>query len=188
MPLSPRAIRGVQCSLPTELWLLIVTSLESRSDLAHLSCTSSSLLRIVRPILYRSVSLTARVQGTDPSYTLALLARDEALAKSVVELKLNRPISRYSSSHSMHNLVNPDALANLVSLRHIVIRGSVFLTPHEQYEFGRVLADIPLEDLAYIAYNSLEKWPSDEMEGIRDLKKLVWKTEGGGTYFIIITI
>ncbi|KIM75157.1 hypothetical protein PILCRDRAFT_827586 [Piloderma croceum F 1598] len=170
-------MRGVQCSLPTELWLLVVASLDSRSDLAHLSCTSSPLLRIVRPILYRSVSLTARVQGTDPSYTLALLARDEALAKSVVELKLNRPISRYLTSHSMHNLVNPAALANLVSLRHIVIRGSVFLTPHEQHEFGRVLADIPLEDLAYIAYNSLEKWPNDEMEGIRDLKKLVWKTE-----------
>jgi F-box domain len=171
-------------SLPTELWLLIIASL-SPSDLAHLSCTSSPLLRIVRPILYRSVSLTARVRGPDPSYTLALLARDEELAKSVVELKLDRSISRYSASHSMHSLVNPDALANLVSLRHIVIRGSVFLTPHEQHEFGRVLAGIPLEDLTYIPYQyiSIQHWPSNEMEGIRNLKKLVWEQ---GTYFIIL--
>jgi hypothetical protein len=143
-------MHGVQYALPPELWQLIAASL-SWSDLANLSRTSFLFLHIVRPTLYRTVSLTTSIRETDPMPTLALLARDEELAKSVVELKLYRqiPITDSEVPRKIHSLINPDALANLVSLRHIAIRGLVFLTSHEQHEFGRVLAGVPLEGLTY---------------------------------------
>jgi hypothetical protein len=176
-------MHGVQYALPPELWQLIAASL-SRSDLANLSRTSFRFLHIVRPTLYRTVSLTTGIRETDPMPALALLARDKELAKSVVELKLYRQLPITDSvPRKIHSLINPDALANLVSLRHIAIRGSVFLTSHEQHEFGRVLAGVPLEGLTYSAYDFTEKWPSNEMGGIRDLKKLVWETQNRSTYF-----
>jgi hypothetical protein len=107
------------------------------------------------------------------------LARDKELAKSVVELRLDRKSVSDSVPRNIHSLIKPDALANLLSLRHIMIRGNVFLTPLQQLEFGRVLADVPLEELTYSAYNSAEKWPCDRVEGIRDLKKIVWETKNG---------
>jgi hypothetical protein len=175
-------MHGFSYTLAPELWLLIVASL-SRSDLAHLSTTSSCLLYIVRPILYRAVSVTTGIGDTDPSHTLALLARDKELAKCVVELSLNRQIPLDIAPRAVHSLINPDALANLRSLRHIVIRGRVLLTALEQRDFGLVLAGILLEELTYVAYDSTEKWPGDELEGIHDLKKIVWETTYGGTYF-----
>jgi hypothetical protein len=174
----------VSYALAPELWRLIIASLSS-SDLACLSITSSRLLHIVRPILYRVVSLTTGIHDTDPLYALALLARDKELAKCVIELELDRKPPSDSTPNTTHSLISPDALANLLSLNRILIRGRVFLTAFEQHEFGRVLAGIPLKEFTYSGYNSAEKWPGDEVGGICDLKKIVWETRNGSACLLL---
>jgi hypothetical protein len=131
------------------------------------------------------VSLTTGIHDTDPSYALALLARDKELAKCVIELELDRKPPSDSTPNTTHSLISPDALANLLSLNRILIRGRVFLTAFEQHEFGRVLAGIPLKEFTYSGYNSAEKWPGDEVGGICDLKKIVWETRNGSACLLL---
>lgn len=177
----------VSPTLPPELWLLVVASL-SLPDLARLSLTSSHLLHIIRPGLYRIVSLKTGVHDINPSHTLALLARNKELAKCVVELRLTRniPLLANSAPNTRYSLVDQDALVNLRSLKRIVICGRVFRTVFEQNSFGRLLAGIQLEELTYIAHNDAEQWPGDHLEGIRNLKKIVWDTKDGCTSFIAL--
>ena len=159
-----------------ELWLQIVASL-SRSDLSRLSITCRRLLHIIRPILYQSVSLTEDCSDTDPTPTLALLARDTDLAKCVVELRLDKE-SIFPSTFTQHryrpSLINIDTLANLLSLKRIVICGIIFRTATEMIEFGRVLCELPLEDFTFIGPTLSESWPGVDVEGIHGLRKIDW--------------
>jgi hypothetical protein len=159
-----------------ELWLQIVTSL-SRSDLSRLSVTCRRLLHIIRPILYQSVSLTEDCSDTDPTPTLALLARDTDLAKCVVELRLDKR-SIFVTTLTQHryrpSLINIDTLANLLSLKRIVICGIIFRTAIEMREFGRVLCELPLEDFTFIGPILLERWPGVDVERIHGLRKIDW--------------
>ena len=149
-------------SLFVELWMAIASYL-SNQDLAHLTYTSVHLLDIIRPLLYRSVELDA-FNATEP---LALLARDATLAKCVIMLTLQRTPDSYSSggsdddeesepensppSSDLPSLINLDALANLTSLRHILLYGAIFRNALEQNEFGKALSvGIPLQQLAMI--------------------------------------
>jgi hypothetical protein len=70
--------------------------------------------------------------------------------------------------------VNANALVNLLSLKRIAIRGSVFSTAIELNEFGRALSGLSVEEFTYIGYYAIREWPGDEVEGISDLKKIVW--------------
>lgn len=164
-----------------ELWLLIASSL-SPPELACLGFTSFRLLHIIRPILYRAVSLK-----TDASKTLALLARDKELARCVVELRLARRISlEVPPVCDNQSLVNFDALTNLISLKRITLCERVFTTAFEQREFGRALASIPLEELTHIAQFYDEQWPGDQLEGIRDLKKIDWRAKHESAFIIAL--
>lgn len=164
-------------SLPPELWLLIASNL-SQSDLAYLSLASSQLLHIIRPHLYRSVNLEANPYT---SHTLALLARDKELARCVIELMLSRRsgfgLAANVVPYQEPSLVNVAALENLITLKRITLLGRIFCTTVEQSQFGRTLANIPLEEFTCIASAKDGPWPSDQLEGIRDLKKFVWQKD-----------
>jgi hypothetical protein len=168
-------------SLPTELWLLIVSGLSSPSDLAHLSATSSRLLHIVRPFLFRKVEVKAVRRRSNASGVLALLDRDKSLARCVVDLTLERCLLPGETQHrdiqSHPSLINVGALANLVSLKHVALYGPVFRNEHEQLEFGRVLSPgsgIALEELTYVAEDDYELFPGERFGDIGGLKKLYW--------------
>jgi hypothetical protein len=113
-------------------------------------------------------------RGTDPTPTLALLARDTDLAKCVVELKLDRK-SIFLTTLTQHryrpSLINIDTLANLLSLKSIVICGMISRTAMELREFGQVLYELPLEDFTFIGSTLVEEWPGDDVEGIHGLRK-----------------
>lgn len=164
-------------TLPPELWLLVVSQL-SQLDIACLSSTCRRLQHVIRAILYQSVSLKGEAGDADPSPTLALLARDAELAKCVVELRLDRRFifatQTLKKGRVRHCLVNANALVNLLSLKRIAIRGSVFSTAIELNEFGRALSGLSVEEFTYIGYYAIREWPGDEVEGISDLKKIVW--------------
>jgi hypothetical protein len=166
--------------------MLIASSVPTRNDLAHLCITSSRLLHIVRPYLYRNVEIEASGPQCNASYVLTLLARDKPLAKRVIELTLERrppPGHEYfpddDDPQSRPSLINLDALANMVSLKHVALYGPVFRNAHEQNEFGRVLSprgsDISLEELTYVADNEDEEFPADRIGDIGSLKYLYWR-------------
>jgi hypothetical protein len=171
-------------SLPSELWLLVASGLSSTNDLAHLCNTSSRLLRIVRPFLYRIVEIQAAGHQSNASDTLALLAHDKSLAKCVVELIIERcppPGQEHfpddDDPQTRPNLINVDALKSMVSLKHVALYGPVFRNAHEQNEFGRVFSPesgIPLEKLTYVADNEEEVLPADRIGDMGSLKKLYW--------------
>jgi len=157
---------SVLYALPSELWLLIAQCL-SLADLTCLILTSSRLLSIIRPALYRAVHLHTGLRCANVTQTLALLVRDKELARRVVQLDLTAYFGRGT-------LVDLDALMNLVSLKQVKLYGGVFRSAVEQREFGRVLASIPLEELTYMELSDGQQLPDDQLGGIRDLKKIVW--------------
>src|SRR5262245_27203919 len=162
-----------QNPLPLELWIPIASNLSNTNDLAHLCITSSRFFHIVRPFLYRNVKIKAVGSQSNASNVLELLARDKALAKCVIRLTLERH-SPSTDHYTRPSLIDPDALANMVSLQHVVLYGLVFTHVHEQLDFGRALANISLDELAYAAHNAEEWFPIDLMGDIGGLKKLYW--------------
>lgn len=172
-----------QSSLPSELWMQIASGISIPNDLAHLCVTSSRFLHIVRPYLYRNVKIKVVGPQSNASHVLELLAHDKPLAKCVIELTLERcqpPGQKYvpdDDPQSQPSLINLDALANMVSLKHVTLYGPVFRNAHEQNEFGCVLApgsNISLEELTYVANNEEEEFPTDRIGDIGGLKKLYW--------------
>jgi hypothetical protein len=155
--------------------MLVASNLSTPNDLAHLCITSSRFLRILRPFLYRNVKIKAVGSRSNGTHLFTLLAHDKSLAKCVVELTLERfspPYNRYDRT----SLVNPDALVNMVSLKHVVLYGTVFSDVYDQIDFGRALANISLDELTYTADSQDDMLPTDRMEDIGGLKKLYWNS------------
>jgi hypothetical protein len=133
-------------------------------DLVHLCNTSSRLLHIVRPFLFRKVKVKATGDQSNATHVLALLAQDKSLAKRISELTFERcpppgenPFQD-NDPQTRPSLINVEALANMVSLKRVALYGAVFRNAHEQHEFGRVLAPgsgIPFDELTYVANQSL---------------------------------
>ena len=70
--------------------------------------------------------------------TLNLLARDRELASCVESLFLSQ-FDPFLPGTREAPLVNLQALANLVSVRTVMLRGLVFCVARGQLEFGRIL-------------------------------------------------
>jgi hypothetical protein len=179
--------------------MLVASNLSTTNDLAHLCITSSRLFHIVRPFLYRNVVIKATGHQSNASHVLALLAHDKSLAKYVVQLTLERRrppgyFSYYDSQTQVTrpSLINVDALTNMVSLQHVALYGPVFLNAHEQNEFGRVLAGIPLDELTYIADIGAdigdEEFPADRMGDMGGLKKLYWGGNPKCAFISLLTL
>jgi hypothetical protein len=179
----------LQRSLPAEL-LMMVASCLSPCDLAHLCITSSVLLHIIRPILYRKVELKAIGYHSNASTVLQLLARDKPLARCVIELKLERcllPGEKFLDEDPPRpRLIYPDALENMVSLKRVILYGPIFLSEFEQSEFARVFAPglgIEFEELVYAAdtHSPARGFPDIQLGDIGGLKKLYWHGDNTGT-------
>ena len=183
-------------SLPPELWILIASDpCLFKADLARLCAASSHLLNVVRPLLYRAVHLEAVDYEFSSAETLVLLAKDKSLAKCVVELTISRRLKSDHCLNYLQNLpclVHVDALANMISLKHITLSDHIFRNAVEQSEFARALACIPLEQFSYLGSGPLGQFafgasntgpPGDQFEGIGNLKKLVWVDNRGFSLF-----
>jgi hypothetical protein len=160
-----------------------------------LGITCSQIFHIIRPFLYRNVVIEADGHQSNASHVLALLAHDKSLAKCVVQLTLKHiqpPGYVYDPQITPPSLINVDALTNMVSLQHVALYGPVFLNAHEQNEFGRVLAGIPLDELTYIADIGAdigdEEFPADRMGDMGGLKKLYWGGNPKCAFISLLTL
>jgi hypothetical protein len=77
----------------------------------------------------------------------------------------------------MGSRLNPDAIANLTSLRRVTLHGTVFNCDSEQLEFGRMLAlktHTTLEQLTYEGCGRHNDWCSVEFGGLGGLRFIEW--------------
>jgi hypothetical protein len=120
--------------------------------------------------------------------TLNLLARDRELASCVDRLLLCQFTPFLPETRESH-LVNLEALANMVSVRTVILRGLVFCVAREQLEFGRILDETcpKLERLLWTDYfvtGPYPSWPANEFGGIRNLKSIEWVPRAKGEMLI----
>jgi hypothetical protein len=154
-----------------------------------LSITSPGLLHIIRPILYRKIEVKAIGYHSNASGVLQLLARDKPLARCVIELKLEQcllPGEKFlDEGPPRPRLIYLGALANMVSLKRIILYGSIFLSEFEQIEFARALAPglgIELEELIYAADSRNRGFPDIRLGDIGGLKKLSGHNTGASPH------
>ncbi|KAJ7083362.1 hypothetical protein B0H15DRAFT_802831 [Mycena belliarum] len=143
-------------SLPVETWVEILHFVRSSStrDLADLCLTCSDLSSIARPVLYNDLTLYTTTPECEPNLsaqtTLALLARDEALSRSVRRLTLNGAQDSELDINDAAILAHIASLRNMKQLMCLKIIGAVFLYAAEDLkaEYVQVLAGLPLEELS----------------------------------------
>jgi hypothetical protein len=158
--------------LPFDVLSEIVSYIKRR-DLAHLCLISSTFLSIFRPLLYREVVFDGRRSWIP---TLDLLARDKALASTVVQLDFSHRCDPNPERRPILNLV---AVANLTSLRRFQFSGGIFRTEAEESQFWRILSSkmrIPLEQITYrpCVSNPPRLWYGDQYGGLGGLKVVKW--------------
>ncbi|KAK1225512.1 hypothetical protein PQX77_011549 [Marasmius sp. AFHP31] len=107
-------------NLPTEIWLSIAVSL-SRHDAVQLCNTNSRLLSILRPNIYRRVSLWQQLPPDSIDATLSLLGLP-ALGFDVSPDDLEV----YMRPRKKSSLINLDAMKNMTRLRSLELGGRVF--------------------------------------------------------------
>ncbi|KAJ6631512.1 hypothetical protein B0H10DRAFT_498200 [Mycena sp. CBHHK59/15] len=138
-------------TLPVEIWLRISNSLAPR-ELANLCLACSQLLSIARPILYRDVTIRAESDAEAnwaAEDTFALLAQDEDLAQSVVDLTLNGQKECLEPEDEVPSLVHIEVVKNLKGLKRLTLIGPVFCEEDEETKDGFVeaLHDLHIEEL-----------------------------------------
>jgi hypothetical protein len=162
--------------LAPELWQM-VAKLLGLKDLNSLSRSSSYLLGVIRPILYRAVHL--RYQGPGKSDdTLRLLAYDKELAGHILAFSISAPQAYVAVAATEPPEPIPtyysESICNMTSLKSLELRGSIFNDMSEQREFVRKLRERerPLEELfVAVGYVSLPKFPEDDFP-LPNLKSL----------------
>ncbi|KAJ7454929.1 hypothetical protein B0H11DRAFT_1926267 [Mycena galericulata] len=142
-------------SLPVEVWLQILGLRICLRDLGALCLTSSQMLSITRPVLYRHLSLVAEIQlqsNVSVRETFALLARDAVLARSVRDLTLDSG-SRQHTYYRNPGLLDIPSLRNMTQLKRVTIIGD--LSRHagskDIVEFIQILHDLRLDELRFPA-------------------------------------
>ncbi|KAK7055487.1 BHLH domain-containing protein [Favolaschia claudopus] len=142
-------------NLPIEIWLQILNLKIPLADLANFCLTCYHVLAIVRPMLYRSLTLTAEKPNSLPNgavkATFELLARDADLATHVRELTLDARSRVEPASSQNADLVNISSLRNMVRLKRLILFGNI--TRHSPRsttaEFIQILHNLQLDELRF---------------------------------------
>jgi hypothetical protein len=137
-------------SLPPELWLSIASFL-SKSSLVGLSLASFTLSTLIRLHLFHCVILvTGDARRPNAPETLNLLAHDQSLAASVVELRLDRYypqrlgglLSDFEPppplAPAQINVINSSTLANLTSMKHPTIAVCIWWNDDQLFNLEHV--------------------------------------------------
>lgn len=117
--------------LPTEIWSLICALL-NQNDLTHLARVSSTLLRVTRPILYRTVIL--RNDNPNLEYQAGVV-RECASAVQRLTLFTAAWMPRVFNTPDPTTWVDYVLMSQLPNLREIVLIGSPFTVEQEQLNF-----------------------------------------------------
>jgi hypothetical protein len=141
-------------SLAPELWILIAGFLPLAS-LCNLCTTSKYFLKLIRPILYRSI-IFRKTSSSRMQETWTLLSNDPWLAEHVINLSVLTlsipPIYFRESFHSPNLPLNFfDALWNMTSLRSLHVNGSIFHNTNEKKAFVSKINEqiVPLKKLRF---------------------------------------
>ncbi|KAJ7170139.1 hypothetical protein C8R46DRAFT_224583 [Mycena filopes] len=168
--------------LPVEIWVEIANLLPL-SDLADLGVTSSQVISITRPILYRDLTLNT-IADVEPNEaaadTFALLARDPELAKSVRVLTLDGGEEEDLDINDTPILVHVASLRNMSQLKSLRIIGHIFRYADEDMkaDFIDALRTLPLEELSMPYGNGcLEMFSEGQVGQIANLKHFECRAE-----------
>ena len=177
-----RKVKDTKSKLAPELWKLITSSL-SQCDIAILCCTSSTLLKILRVVLYEEVSLTNRHDAT-----IKLLLSDKTVSGSVLTFKFeNRRLSPKYDPDTTKAIQAAMKMTRLQKLHFSVNSAFLFQDLSQEKKFLDHFNNrkIPLQEFGYT--NRSVDTRSTRF-GLKNLTSLVWADEaceyGSSSYCI----
>ncbi|KDR80560.1 hypothetical protein GALMADRAFT_264524 [Galerina marginata CBS 339.88] len=164
------AVNRTERKLPFEIWSLICALL-TQNDLTHIARVSSTLLRVCRPILYRSVIL----RNNSPNLQLQLRVVGEHAAGIRQLTIFTTWVPRNPHAPSV-TWLDFNILSRFASLRALTFIGSPFATHEEQTKFTTILkhASRLLKSFTYVPHGHTT-FPSPFFE-LSGLESVSWHT------------
>ena len=162
--------------LDHDIWHVICECLQ-RGTLKNLCLVSSGFLNIIRPILYREVTLKLNNDSSDAA--LNLLCSHESLAQCVLCLKL------YCLGRDDVVALKRDrfleAIGSMRYLRSIKMNGYLFENSEEERLFSQRLVDcnIPIREFGYVGERDDERTFSETGLKLKGLTSLTWRVTDG---------